>query len=106
MSSTMKNITIALVLITVAFVGYYMYAQKGASELGESDMSLTQDMLLNTQVFIERRTLLDKTTIDTEIFSDPIFKSYKSFNTPILEESIGRPNPFGKTTVGNSAGGF
>ncbi len=104
MSSTMKNITIALVLITVAFVGYYMYAQNGA-ESGEGDMSLTQDMLTNTQVFIERRALLDKTTIDTEIFSDPVFKSYKTFNTPILEESVGRPNPFGKTT-GNSTGGF
>jgi hypothetical protein len=104
MSSTMKNITVSLVVITLAFGGYYVYTQKGDSELGEDQMSLTQEMLVNTQVFIERRNILDKVTIDTEIFQNPVFRSYKSFTKPILEEPIRRENPFGKTTVGSRSG--
>ena len=95
----MKKITIPLLLITLAFAGYYLFVQKSEG-LDEVDMSLTQDMMINTQVFIERRAVLDKTTIDTEIFSNPVFKSYKSFNEPILEQPVGRENPFGKTTNG------
>ncbi len=104
MSSTMKNITVSLLVITFAFGGYYMYTQSGDSGLGEDEMSLTQDMLVNTQVFIERRSVLDKVTIDTEIFTNPVFKSYKSFTKPVLAEPVRRENPFGKITGGNSSG--
>jgi hypothetical protein len=106
MSSTMKNILGPLVMLTLAFGGYYMYTQSGSSDLELGESALTQDMLTNTQVFIERRAVLDKVKMDTEIFSDPIFRSYKTFSTPIQKESTGRANPFGRTTTQGNVGGL
>ncbi len=106
MSSSMKNITVSLLLITLAVAGYYFFVQKDKSGLEQDSMALTQDMMVNTQIFMERRNTLDKTTLDTEIFSNPVFKSYRSFNEPILEEPVGRANPFGRTNGGSSADGF
>ncbi len=98
MSPTMKNIAIALVVITIAYGGYYFYAQNGKS-IDSSDFLLSEDVLASTQVFIERRAVLDTVKVDIEIFSDPVFRSYKSFSTQVLDEDIGRSNPFGKTTA-------
>jgi hypothetical protein len=98
MSPTTKNIAGTLLALTLAFAGYYMYAQNGDISTGVDTELMTQEMLTNTRVFIERRAVLDKTQVDTEIFSDPVFRSYRTFSTPVPEEKTGRENPFNFTS--------
>lgn len=94
MSTTAKNIFIALAVLTAVFAGFYMYLQykSGDSSMGQNE--LIEAMVARTQVFIERRTILDSIDLQTEIFTDPVFTSYRSFSEPVIPESFGRENPF------------
>ena len=95
MSSVVKNLAIILGLATVAFAGYYMYTQQGAtilqSSTGEAEL---QDMLVKTQVFIQHRQELNSIVLDIDLFEDKKFTSLRSYSRPIIEQQIGRPNPF------------
>ena len=104
MSSGVKNIAIVLGLATVAFAGYYMYTQQAANTLSfdESDQQL-QNMLANSQLFIERRRELSKIDFDTSVLGDSRFVSLRSFNRPVIEQPVGRTNPFADVQgAGNS----
>ena len=95
MSPLIKNITTVLFAFSLAFIGYYLYSQNKASGLSYNDgTDSNQEMLTNTRIFIERRELIDKVTLNTDIFMDPVFQSYRSFRSPEIEAPVGRPNPF------------
>jgi len=96
MSPLTKNITTVLVALSLAFVGYYLYNQNKNSGLsyGDGDYS-NQEMLSNTQIFIERRSLLDGITLNTDILMDPVFQSYRTYRSPEASAPVGgRENPF------------
>lgn len=99
MGKTATNLAIALGLITIAFAGYYMYTQSTTPLLNfkNDNEQVLQNMLQNTQVFIERSKTLDKVTLDISFFEDKRFRSLRSFTTPIPEKPIGRPDPFAET---------
>lgn len=91
----MKNIVTTLLVLTFVFAGYYMYVQNKNSDLSfDGQESLTDDMRLKTEVFIERSTLISSITIENSIFDNPIFNSYRSFAHPLINEPFGRENPF------------
>jgi hypothetical protein len=99
MSPIIKNIATILVALSLAFLGYYLYSQnKNANLSFDGGIDSTQQMLTNTQIFIERRTLLDQVKLDTDIFMDPIFQSYRSYRSPDVAAPVGRPNPFEANT--------
>ncbi len=91
MGKTSVNISIVLLLATLAYIGYYLYAQPSSNM--PSDATL-ENMLANTQVFIERRQILDGVNMDVSLLEDIKFRSLQSFAEPIVEQSVGRPNPF------------
>lgn len=95
MGKNTTNLVTALGLITVVFAGYYLYTTNSqpALDFTENDQ-IQQNMLNNTRVFIERRQILDKVTLNINLFEDQRFNSLRSYTTPILERPIGRPNPF------------
>lgn len=95
MGKNTTNLVTALGLITVVFAGYYLYTTNAepALDFTENDQ-IQQNMLNNTRVFIQRRQVLDKVTLDIKLFEDQRFNSLRSYTTPILERPIGRPNPF------------
>jgi hypothetical protein len=99
MGASTKNIAGLLLLVTVAFGGYYFYSQNKSGETSEGTAILSEELLMNTQVFIERKEILSRTKVDTTIFTDPVFRSYKSFSTPVKDEKTGRENPFGRITI-------
>ena len=100
MSPTMKNIVVPLLGITLAYAAYVFFIQ--GDTLVDNGATLTDDVLLRTQVFIERRAMLDRVSVDLALFEDPVFRSYKSFSTPVDDEPFGRNNPFGRTGIPQS----
>ena len=95
MNSSLKNIIVLLVILTFAFVGYYIFVQDNNSQIDSvSDTTVTDDMFAKTSLFIERRAVLDSITLDTSVFEDPLFISYRNFTLPIFEEPVGKTNPF------------
>lgn len=105
MGKTATNLSIILGLITIAFAGYYMYMQRDASVLSfDTNAQTMEDMLNNTQVFMERRQTLDTVKLDLQFFEDERLLSLRSFSAPITERPVGRPDPFADTRVSNSGG--
>ncbi len=91
----MKNLIIILGLVTVGFAGYFMFMQQADPEVSfESNEAMVESMLANSQLFIERRQNLETVSLNLEIFSDERFTSLKSYDRPIVEQSVGRPDPF------------
>ncbi|HMO77920.1 MAG TPA: hypothetical protein PKD95_01850 [Candidatus Paceibacterota bacterium] len=103
MTPLIKNITAGLVVVSLAFLGYYLYSQNKSASLSQNDNTYSNEqMLTNTQIFIERRALLDKVTLNTDILLSPVFQSYRSYRSPQISTPVGRPNPF----EANSTGGI
>ena len=91
MESTIKNILIVLVVLSIAFLGYYFYAQQDSTV--QDDSSVTT-MLANTEVFIGRSQELDRIGLDMTLFEDKRFTSLQSFTKPVDEKLFGRTDPF------------
>ncbi len=93
MSSVTKNIVTILGVLTVAFAGYYFYAQRSSLEVTTDDYTL-QEMLANTEVFIVRSQELDQMNFDLTVFEDQRFRTLRTFTSPVQEQLVGRPDPF------------
>jgi hypothetical protein len=94
-NSILKNVLLLMGLVTVLFVGYYIYSQIGSDLISTQDTEAEYSkMLLNTQVFIERREELSRIKIDTGFFEDQSFRSLQSNSDPIKQINVGRTDPF------------
>jgi hypothetical protein len=96
MNSVTKNIVTILGVLTVAFAGYYFYAQKASLEPATDEFAL-QEMLAKTGVFIVRSQELDQMSFDMTVFEDERFKTVRAFTAPVEEQQVGRPDPFAAT---------
>jgi hypothetical protein len=95
MSTSVKNTIVTLTAFTLVFIGYYLYVQNKSSVLQiSSEGELTDEMLANARAFIGHSVTLGSIALDTEIFNNPVFRSYQSFTAPIVEIPQGRTNPF------------
>jgi hypothetical protein len=107
MSQTMKNIAGLLVVVTLSYAGYLFYQQSNNSSLDTDGSGVfSEEKLAETQLFIERRILLDSVVLDTTVFDDPVFRSYQGINVPITESEVGRENPFGRVAPGSNLNRF
>lgn len=97
MSSVTKNIVTILGVLTIAFAGYYFYAQQPSGDISDDDLTL-QQMLADTEVFIARSQELDQMSFDLTVFEDERFRTLRSFTSPVQEQSVGRQDPFADTT--------
>ena len=101
MSPLVKNAAAVLIALSLAFLGYTLYNQnKNAGLSYDEGIDSEQEMLANTDVFIKRRALLDEVKFDTDIFMDPVFRSYRSYRSPEVAVPIGRSNPFEENSNG------
>jgi hypothetical protein len=94
MDSSLKNVTTILVILTCAFLGYYVFMQKGTTELALDGSAVTKDLFVDVQKYIERRNVLDKVTMDTSVFNEERFRSLKGYPTDVPTQPKGRVNPF------------
>lgn len=95
MDSTIKNITIIMLILSFAFLGYYLYAQKDAINLS-GEAGVGQDLFAKVQKYIERRNILDQVSLDTTILKDQRFISAVSYSSEVVEQKVKRENPFDK----------
>ncbi len=93
-NSLIKNITIVLVILTLAFLGYYLFTMKDEINLSGTSSTANQDLFGDVQKYAERRQVLDQIKLDTTLFSDERFLSLRGYTptTPTFQE--GRLNPF------------
>lgn len=104
MTRSSKNLFIILGISTIAFAGYYLFAQRATMEPGISDSSLEQ-MLISTQAFIDYRQTLNQVTLDFSIFEDERFRSLRSFSEPVEPKQEGRSNPFAPVGADSASAG-
>lgn len=95
MGNTVKNLSVVLGVVTIAFGGFYLYTQySGSGKDFYVGDQITQNMLNNTKIFIERGDILNRTTLDINFFEDDRFNSLRNYSTPIDEQPVGRKDPF------------
>lgn len=94
MSSSVKNIIVILIAFTLVFAGYYFYAQNKSSVLAIPGGGVSDEMLANAQAFINHSITLGNINLQTDIFNNPVFRSYRSYSAPVDAVEQGRPNPF------------
>jgi hypothetical protein len=94
MESSLKNIVSILAIATCAFLGYYIFVQKDINTLALDGGAVTAELFVDVQKYIERRAVLDAIAMDTSIFSDERFRSLVGYPTDIVEQPVGRTNPF------------
>lgn len=94
MQSSLKNITVILIISTLAFAGYYLFIKKDEGELDLTMGSTTEALFVDVQKYIERRQLLDQIDFDIALFNEQRFRSLIRFSASEEEQPIGRPNPF------------
>lgn len=101
-NSVLKNLLLTLGLLTVAFAGYYMYTQQDAVTLNlDGADPQYQEMLNDTQAFIQRRQKLNQTKLDIRILDDERFSSLYTHTKPVKEVEAGRTDPFSVAEVGS-----
>ena len=101
MDSSLKNITTFFILVVIAIAGYYVFIQANPADISTDNEFLQQDMYAKTQSFIGYRASLERVTIDTSVFENPLFISYRNFTKPVNSQVVGRGNPFAE--IGNSS---
>jgi len=95
MSSTGKYIIIALGLATLAYAGYYFLFASGSQTVSfTQNDTVMQNMLANSQLFIDRRQKLEAVQLDTSIFTDERFLSLGPYVAPVQDQLVGRNDPF------------
>ncbi len=93
-SNSLKNVTTILVLLTAAFLGYYLFAQKDQADLALEGGGTVAELFAQVQKYIERNQQLQRITLNTEMLSDERFRSLVGYPTEVPEQPIGRENPF------------
>lgn len=95
MGKTVTNLITVLGVGIVAFAGYYVYSQKIATEAEFIASGQDMENILNeTNVFIERSKILSRVDLDISFFEDERLLSLQSFRTPVEDLPVGRHNPF------------
>lgn len=88
-----KNILIAAIIIIAAFVAYSLFFTGGedatlvAEEVDAAEQVVEQELI---GLLLELRSI----RLNTSLFSDERFQSLKDFSQDVVQEPVGRVNPF------------
>jgi len=100
MDKSITNIIVLVGIVCTALAGYFLFSQNSSPFLASdpSDQQL-QQLLVSSQLFVERSRTLSEISMNTDIFDDPVFNSLKSYSPPPNDFEVGRPNPFSPVSV-------
>ena len=94
MSSRLQNLIVFLGLIIIAALGYYLYSNNRDSVLSLNSDTVNTQVAIESAEFAERLEELKSITLDDSLFTDPRFQSFINYRPPVIEEEVGRANPF------------
>lgn len=95
MSQGIKNIMAVVVIAAVAALGYFLFIQTDSTPLSiDGYAEISSQLLIKTQVFIDRRQQLENTQLDLAVLTDSRFVSLRSFETEVPEQTVGKNNIF------------
>ena len=92
MSTFLKNILFAFGLALVLWLGYIVFIQEDAGEVG--DIVTISQAQRDTQAFLVQLQELKEIDFSDSIFNDPRFNSLVDFRQDVQFEPVGRNNPF------------
>lgn len=94
MSSNLQNLLVLLGLVCIAGLGYYLYTQKQASTLDIEGGTSVSQANVESAAFLQKLNELKEIELNGQLFSDPRFQSLVNNRQPVIEEPVGRANPF------------
>ncbi len=94
MSSLLKNMLFALALAVILWLGYSIFFSEDEAALTAANGAVSSAAARDTQEFLTRLQQLRDIKFDRTIFSDARFQSFVDHRQPIVDEPVGRPNPF------------
>lgn len=89
-----KTILVVLTLLLLLAAGAYMFMQRDSATLAIGSDPVSVDLLMKTQVYIERQSTLQAIQINPAFFEDARFTSLQSYATPVATQAVGKPNLF------------
>lgn len=106
MSLLTRNIrTVVLISILVVGGAWYVFSRDTKTD----DTLLTSETVLAESTvekgIVETLLTLRAVSLSGTIFSDPAFRVLKDFGTQIIQEPVGRPNPFAPRGAATSTRG-
>lgn len=94
MSGRLQNLIIALGLVVLAYLGYYLYSNNSDAVLRSDNAAVANQAASESAEFLRRLNDLKTIELRADIFSDPEFQSLQSNVRPVEELGVGRENPF------------
>ncbi len=94
MSSLLKNTLFALALALILWLGYTVFFSKDDPSLTAGNALVSSQAARDTQEFLTRLQQLRNIQLDRTIFSDDRFRSFVDHRQDIVDEPVGRANPF------------
>lgn len=94
MTSKLQNLIIILGFLIVAGLGYYLYVQNSNGSLRLSNKSISTQAAAESAEFLQKLNSLKEVSLDGSLFSDSRFQSLVNNRRPVIQENVGRPNPF------------
>lgn len=105
MNQKIKQTIFAIIIIAVAFVVFKVFfAPTDSSNTALSPDKASSIQVADGQTILILLNKLNSVNLDTDIFSNNIFNSLVSFEKPIPDQVVGRPNPFLPIGVDGSVG--
>jgi hypothetical protein len=100
MSPFLQNALIFLGLTLIVGLGYFLYTQNSNLEVDSQNAAVSMQVELETADFLRRLNELKAIQLNGDIFSDERFTSFVRFSPPLLDQPLGKTNPF-EVTSGN-----
>ncbi len=97
-----KASVIGLVFTVAIGAWYFLGGESAAPEDGLVTESFTSPASEEDRDLVAILLELRSVTLDSAIFSDPVFRSLRDFGSQIISEKEGRPNPFAPLSEGTS----
>ena len=93
--SSTKNIIIIVAVLAVAGLAYFYFS--GTPQDASSQLVSDAPPSPVTDEATKILTLLNQTSslrINTTLFTSPVYKSLVDHTVPVIEQAVGKPNPF------------
>ena len=94
MSSFLQNALILLGLTLIVGLGYFLYTQNSGLDVATQNAAVTMQIELETADFLRRLNELKAIELNGDIFTDERFASLIRFSPQLLDQPLGKSNPF------------